>query len=99
MIFRISHQLELQFVGESKTSRHKQQGDYATTEAQEKSIPVVEEFLDVFPEDLEFSIEVISGAATISKAPYRMAPVELAKLKKQLQEYLDKAFIRPNVSP
>jgi len=57
----------------------------------------VEEFLDVFPEDLEFSIEVISGAAPISKAPYRMAPVELAELKKQLQEYLDKGFT--SVSP
>jgi len=28
-----------------------------------------------------------------------MAPVELAELKKQLQEYLDKGFIRPSVSP
>ena len=28
-----------------------------------------------------------------------MAPVELAELKKQLQEYLDKGFIKPNVSP
>jgi len=58
--------------------------------------PVVEEFLDVFPEDLsglppdrvlEFSIDIIPGTAPISKAPYRMAPVELAELKKQLQEY------------
>ena len=70
--------------------------------------PVVEEFLDVFPEDLpglppdrvlEFSIDVIPGTAPISKAPYRMAPVELAELKKQLQEYSDKGFIRPSVSP
>ena len=37
--------------------------------------------------------------APISKAPYRMAPIELAELKKQLQEYLDKGFIRPSVSP
>ena len=28
-----------------------------------------------------------------------MAPVELAELKKQLQEYLDKGFIKPSVSP
>jgi len=67
----------------------------------------VEEFLHVFPvdlpgitlgRDLEFSIEVTSGAIPISKASYRMAPVELAELKKQLQEYLDKGFIRPSVS-
>jgi len=68
----------------------------------------VEEFLDVFLEDLpglppdrvlEFSIDIILGTAPISKAPYRMAPVELAELKKQLQEYSDKGFIRPSVSP
>jgi len=68
----------------------------------------VEEFLDVFPEDLpglppdrnlEFAIEVIPGAAPISKTSYRMAPGELAELKKQLQEYLDKGFIRSSVSP
>jgi len=108
VIFRILHQSEFQFVGKSKTSRQKQQGDYATAEAQEKPIPVMEEFLDVFPKDLpglppdrnlEFTIEVIPGTAPISKAPYRMTPVELAKLKKQLQEYLDKGFIRPSVLP
>jgi len=69
----------------------KQQGDCVTTKAQEKSIPIVEEFLDVFSKDLpgllpdrslEFPIDVISGTALISKAPYRVAHVELAKLKK-----------------
>ena len=53
-------------------------------------IPVVREFLDVFPEDLpgipidreiEFSIEVLLGTSPISKAPYRMAPIELKELK------------------
>ena len=84
MIFRISHQSEFQFVGESKASRQRQQRDYATTETQEKPILVVDEFLDVFPEDLlglspdqnlEFAIEVISGTAPISKTPYQMAAV------------------------
>jgi len=68
----------------------------------------VKEFLDVFPEDrsglpaardVEFAIEVIPNTTPISKAPYRMTPVELAELKKQLHEYLDKGFIRPSVSP
>ena len=49
--------------------------------------------------NLEFAIEVILGTAPIAKAQYRMAPMELAELKKQLQEYLDKGFIRPSVSP
>jgi len=48
---------------------------------------------------LEFIIEVIPGTAPSSKALYQMAQVELAELKKQLQEYLDKGFIRPSVSP
>ena len=55
------------------------------------SIPVVCEFLDVFPKDLpglppdrvvEFSIELEPGTAPISRRPYRMAPKELAKMKK-----------------
>ena len=50
VIFRIPHQPEFQFVGESRASRQKHQGDYVITEAEEMSKPVVEEFLDVFPE-------------------------------------------------
>ena len=71
-------------------------------------IPVVREFPDVFPEDLpgipidreiEFSIDLHPGTSPISKAPYRMAPIELKELKEQLQELLDKGFIRPSASP
>ena len=35
----------------------------------------------------------------MSRAPYRMAPAELKELKVQLQELLDKGFVRPSVSP
>uniref|UniRef100_A0A7N2MWN1 RNA-directed DNA polymerase n=1 Tax=Quercus lobata TaxID=97700 RepID=A0A7N2MWN1_QUELO len=71
-------------------------------------IPIVREFPDVFPEDLpgipidreiEFSIDLLPGTSPISKAPYRMAPTELKELKEQLQELLDKGFIRPSASP
>ena len=71
-------------------------------------IPVVNEFSDVFPEELpglpperevELSIDVISGTTPISRAPYRMAPTELKELKAQLQDLLEKGFIRPSVSP
>nr|GEY91942.1 putative reverse transcriptase domain-containing protein [Tanacetum cinerariifolium] len=70
--------------------------------------PIVSEFQDVFPDELlgippvrevEFSIELISGAEPISKAPYRMAPIELKELKDQLQELLERGFIRSSVSP
>jgi hypothetical protein len=49
--------------------------------------------------DIEFIIELQPGTAPISKRPYRMPPNELAELKIQLQDLLDKGFIRPNASP
>jgi hypothetical protein len=49
--------------------------------------------------DIEFAIELQPGTAPISKRPYRMPPAELAELKKQLQELLDKGFIHPSTSP
>ncbi|TYK20945.1 ty3-gypsy retrotransposon protein [Cucumis melo var. makuwa] len=72
------------------------------------SIPVVRDYPDVFPEELlglpphreiEFVIKLEPGTVPISRAPYRMAPTELKELKVQLQELLDKGFIRPSVSP
>nr|GFD37191.1 putative reverse transcriptase domain, aspartic peptidase domain protein [Tanacetum cinerariifolium] len=70
--------------------------------------PIVSEFSDVFPDELpgippvrevEFNIELIPGSEPISKAPYRMAPIELKDLKDQLQELLERGFIHPSVSP
>ncbi|KAL0534796.1 hypothetical protein IC582_029090 [Cucumis melo] len=72
------------------------------------SEPVVRDYPDVFPEELpelpphrevEFAIELESGTVPVSRAPYRMAPTEQKELKVQLQELLDKGFIRPSVSP
>ena len=48
---------------------------------------------------MDLSIEVVRGTTLISRTPYRMAPTELKELKTQLQELLDKGFIRPSVSP
>jgi hypothetical protein len=48
---------------------------------------------------VEFGIECVPGTNLISKAPYRMALSELKELKEQLQELLDKGFIRPSISP
>ncbi|KAJ3669525.1 hypothetical protein LUZ60_011475 [Juncus effusus] len=73
-----------------------------------KDIPVVCEFPGVFPDELpglppdrvvEFAIDLAPGTGPISRAPYRMAPVELKELKNQLDELLKLGFIRPSVSP
>ena len=57
-----------------------------------ENVPIVNEFLDVFPDDLpgitpsqavDFVIELKPGTGPISKAPYRMTPAELKELKAQ----------------
>lgn len=72
------------------------------------SVPIVSEFPEVFPDDvpglppereIEFSIDLMPGTRPISMAPYRMAPLELTELKKQIDDLTSKQFIRPSVSP
>jgi hypothetical protein len=79
-----------------------------TTALSLEDIPVVHEFLDVFPDDLpgmplerdvEFTIELQTNITPISKRPYKRTPKELAELKIQLKELSDKDFIRPCSSP
>jgi hypothetical protein len=81
---------------------------YVAITSQLEEIPVVREFADIFPNelsgmppdrDVEFVIELQPGTAPISKRPYRMPPKELAELNTQLQELLDKGYIRPSSSP
>ena len=64
--------------------------------------------IKVFPADItslppereiEFSIDLIPGAEPVSVAPYRMSPLELKELKSQLEDLIQKHFIRPSVSP
>ncbi|XP_075497662.1 uncharacterized protein LOC142534817 [Primulina tabacum] len=73
-----------------------------------EEIPIVAEFADVFPDEIpgfpparevEFGIELMPDTSPISRTPYRMAPAELRELKAQLQDLLDKGYIRPSVSP
>ncbi|KAL8088548.1 hypothetical protein AgCh_038363 [Apium graveolens] len=82
--------------------------DTSQEPAKLEDIPVVNEFLDVFPDELqglppdreiEFVIDLALGTEPVSKAPYRMAPVEMKELAKKLQELLEKGVIRPSVSP
>ena len=49
--------------------------------------------------EVEFSIDLVPGMNPVSMTPYRMSASELAELKKQLEDLLDKKFVRPSVSP
>jgi hypothetical protein len=70
--------------------------------SQGSEVLVVNEFPDVFPEelpgmppdrDMKFVIELKPGATPIYKTPYRMATPELAELKEHIKELLEKGFI------
>ncbi|GJW21673.1 putative reverse transcriptase domain-containing protein [Tanacetum coccineum] len=74
----------------------------------QEDIPVVREFLEVFPENLpglpsvhqvEFQIDLIPRTTPVARAPYRLAPSEMQELSNQLQELADQGFIRPSTSP
>jgi hypothetical protein len=71
-------------------------------------VPVVNEFPDVFPEelpgmpldrDIEFVIDLKPGTAPIYKTPFRITTPELAELKEHIMELLEKGFIYPSSSP
>ncbi|XP_071928104.1 uncharacterized protein [Coffea arabica] len=73
-----------------------------------EDMPVISEFSDVFPEELEslppereieFKVDLVPGTTPISKTPYRMAPAELKELKVQLQDLLERGFIHESESP
>ncbi|XP_070002973.1 uncharacterized protein [Nicotiana sylvestris] len=73
-----------------------------------QSVPIVNEFPTVFPDELpgippereiDFAIDLLPDMQPISILPYRMAPAELRELKEQLKDFLDKGFIRPSTSP
>ncbi|GJW75979.1 putative reverse transcriptase domain-containing protein [Tanacetum coccineum] len=73
-----------------------------------EDVPVIHNFLEVFPEELpglplsrqvEFRIDLVPGAALVARAPYRLAPSEMRELSVQLQELLEKGFICPSSSP
>nr|GEW02742.1 putative reverse transcriptase domain-containing protein [Tanacetum cinerariifolium] len=72
-----------------------------------EDVPIVQHFLEVFPEDLpgipptrqvEFQIDLIPGAAPVTWAPYRLAPSEMKELSGQLKKLSDKGFVRPRSS-
>jgi predicted aspartyl protease len=79
-----------------------------TSEIRIGEFRVVQDFQDVFPSEIpafppcrevEFFIDLQPGTGPISESAYRMAPSELVELKSQIEDLLEKGFIRPSVSP
>jgi len=71
--------------------------------------PVIKEFSDVFPEDfpnrippmrdIQHAIDLVPGLSLPNLSPYQMNPTEHAELKRQVDELIDKGFIRESMSP
>ncbi|GJW95673.1 putative reverse transcriptase domain-containing protein [Tanacetum coccineum] len=84
------------------------EGDREPKEKCLGDVPVIQDFPEVFPDDLpglppprqvEFKIELVPGAAPVARVPYRLAASEMKELADQLQELSEKGFIRPSSSP
>jgi hypothetical protein len=102
---------ELEFVAEPVVTakgivNHAKINQLGASEGSE--VPVVNEFPDVFPEelpdmppdrDIEFVIELKPSTAPMCKTPFRMTTPELAELKEHIRELLEKGFIHPSSSP
>ncbi|XP_073137202.1 uncharacterized protein [Henckelia pumila] len=80
-------------------------GDKELQRPKLEEVEVVKEFPEVFTNDVaglppvrevQFGIEFLPGTKPASKAPYRLPPTKMKELKNQLQEFLDKGFIRPS---
>nr|GEU70745.1 putative reverse transcriptase domain-containing protein [Tanacetum cinerariifolium] len=114
------HESRLNIISCTKTQRYLLKGcpiflaHVTIKEAEDKSkekrledVPIVQDFPEVFPEDLpgipptrqvEFQIDLVPGSAPVAWAPYRLAPSKMKELSNQLKELTDKAF-RPSSSP
>nr|GEX76565.1 hypothetical protein [Tanacetum cinerariifolium] len=115
------HESRLNIISCTKTQRYLLKGcpifltHVTTKEAKDKlkekrlkDVPIVQDFPEVFLEDLsgipptrqvEFQINLVPGAAPVARAPYRLAPSEMKELSDQLKELADKGFIRRISSP
>ncbi|GKF90404.1 hypothetical protein Tco_0274105, partial [Tanacetum coccineum] len=106
------HEARLHIISYFKTQEYMLKGcpvflaHVTTNEVEDKSkkkrledVPIVQDFPEVFPEDLpglpltrqvEFQIDLVPGAAPVARAPYRLAPSKMKELSEQLKELSDK---------
>jgi hypothetical protein len=91
--------LHLPMISYIKTSLHH------VVEKKIEEIPIVRKFPDMVPDDLsgmpheraiKLKIELQPRIAPIAKSLYCMTPMELAELKIQLKDFLDKGYILPS---
>ncbi|GJV16414.1 putative reverse transcriptase domain-containing protein [Tanacetum coccineum] len=89
----------LRIQGERAVGKNKILMNVKVDEPKIDDIPIVREYVDVFPEDLpglpplrqvEFQIDLVAGATPVARSPYRLAPSEMQELSSQLQELQDK---------
>ncbi|GKF44712.1 hypothetical protein Tco_0131264, partial [Tanacetum coccineum] len=115
------HEARLHIISYTKTQEYMIKGcpvfleNVTTREKKDKlkekrleNVPIIQDFPDVFPEDLlglpptrqvEFQIDLIPSDAPVARAPYRLAPSEMKELSEQLKELSNKGFIRTSSSP
>jgi hypothetical protein len=74
----------------------------------EKEKLFLDEFKDVFPDEMtelpparevDHAIDLVADAAPIAKAPYRHSLAQNVELENQLNDLLQKGYIRPSKSP
>ncbi|GKC70262.1 putative reverse transcriptase domain-containing protein [Tanacetum coccineum] len=98
----------LRVVGERPNEKARLLMSAKASDKKQEEIVVVRDFTEVFLDDLsglspireiEFQIDIIPGATSVAKYPYRLAPSKMEELSGQLKELQDKGFIRPSSSP
>ncbi|GKE08685.1 putative reverse transcriptase domain-containing protein, partial [Tanacetum coccineum] len=97
----------LRVLGERPKEKMRHLVSAKAKEQKQEELVVVRDFLKVFPDDLsglppsweiEFRTELVLGAISVAKSPYRLTPSEIKELSGQLTELQDKGFIRPSLS-
>ncbi|GKA20883.1 putative reverse transcriptase domain-containing protein [Tanacetum coccineum] len=98
----------LRVIGERPNEKVRHIVSAKAKEQRREELVVVRDFPEVFPKDLsglppsweiKFCIELVPGAISVAKSPYRLAPSEIEEFSGQLKELQDKGFIRPSSSP
>ncbi|GKA06168.1 putative reverse transcriptase domain-containing protein [Tanacetum coccineum] len=98
----------LRILGERPEEKVRHSKSAKVKEQKLKDIVVVRNFSEVFPDDLlglppsreiKFRIDLIPGAMSIAKSPYRLTTSKMEELSSQLRQIQDKGFIRPSSSP